>query len=368
MDRRNFIKLSGSAAAAGTAVTMTAASANAHEYETAKVALEKSTSRARPDASFSTAVQPIKLALPGRAAIELVTEPAIRFRAHVAALTGQAIRLSENAREIEAAAAANELGQADPIRDAENDAVLFATGGLLSAQRPALTIFDGVPLAGTLTREIASAWMTSLGGAAHLDRISADVGYKILPIAMLGGSRFLMAVDGAALRNTPPQSGPIGLGANGAIVDQAFGRRTGPVATIWAGLSDTDVSAVGGGLPTRRSHDLGMHLTGPVIAAHIPAAIWNGFTPDQQTAIKAAADLTRYEMLSHRQVFEREVAPSLRAALPTPRPLTDWSSTSDMTARVRQTHEDLIQADRDALVLLSPMVRLTEAPQPRPLA
>ncbi|MEO1709259.1 MAG: hypothetical protein AAFR70_03235, partial [Pseudomonadota bacterium] len=157
MDRRNFIKLSGSAAAAGTAVTMTAASATAHENETTNVALEKSTARTLPDAAFATAVQPIKLALPGRAAIELVTEPAIRFRAHVAALTGQAIRLSENAREIEAAAAANELGQADPIRDAENDAVLFATGGLLSAQRPALTIFDGVPLAGTLTREIASA-------------------------------------------------------------------------------------------------------------------------------------------------------------------------------------------------------------------
>ncbi|MEO1720620.1 MAG: twin-arginine translocation signal domain-containing protein [Pseudomonadota bacterium] len=230
---------------------------------------------------------------------------------------------------------------------------VFADGSFGASERPALSVLGGMPFDRDIPVALLRTWLLAFGGLDRWQTFAADIGYRPLPIGVLGGSR---AVALLATGDGPGSDGtvrPTAVGANPLLFPEA----PDPLAATRAlvGLGHADIAQWSG----RRPHNSALtdaYATGPVIAAHIPIDLWASLDTSVQTGLEACANACLIASESHRTVFASEVLPHLPHP-DRPATLPDAAATRD----VADVHRDLVDVDRDAGHLIAPLSRLASA-------
>jgi len=189
-----------------------------------------------------------------------------------------------------------------------------------------LAAFGGVPVPDQAPAPVdamsLSAWLVSSGAADIWRDLAADPELAMHPLAIdaLSGAPSVFGPEGdvdapvyaagmarrAIDRTRPADAAPVG-GLETLDV------RVAPDCRI-AGLAGTDVAAIMSHTATRAHQQLGLSVSGPLIALFVPLNVWAALTPADRAIWAMAADATRAESLAARLQFRAAILPHLAAA------------------------------------------------------
>ena len=296
MDRREFLKSTGAAAAAATTATAVA-----------------ETTLAAP--AVAKGLQQLRLAMPWADGVAGPADQAHRLAQRIASMSGDKIRLVPSFGVVNGLAA---------VRAGEADLYFASAHDNLDAHR-GLAYFAGLPGDLGLTPNHLQSWIALGGGQALWDELSGDLGIKPL-LAAHTGSRTLML----AMERIDTMSALTGRKAyvEGLARDVARGLGLEPVSMAPAELAGAMqrgylLAAECGGAIT--SYALGLHAVAPyatgtsinrngtALSLGIARTLWDRLGESDQAMVAAAAaaeyQLSLAEEEAHRPMLYPDPAP-----------------------------------------------------------
>ena len=296
MDRREFLKSTGAAAAAATTATAVA-----------------ETTLAAP--AVAKGLQQLRLAMPWADGVAGPADQAHRLAQRIASMSGDKIRLVPSFGVVNGLAA---------VRAGEADLYFASAHDNLDAHR-GLAYFAGLPGDLGLTPNHLQSWIALGGGQALWDELSGDLGIKPL-LAAHTGSRTLML----ATERIDTMSALTGRKAyvEGLARDVARGLGLEPVSMAPAALAgamqrgDLLAAECGGAIT---SYALGLHAVAPyatgtsinrngtALSLGIARTLWDRLGESDQAMVAAAAaaeyQLSLAEEEAHRPMLYPDPAP-----------------------------------------------------------
>ena len=319
MDRREFLKSTGAAAAAATTATAVAAETTAAAPAVAK------------------GLQQLRLAMPWADGVAGPADQARRLTQRIASMSGGKIRLMPSFG-VANGLAAVQSGEADLYFAGAHDNVDAHRG---------LAFFAGLPGDRGLSPHHLQSWVALGGGQALWDDLSAELGIKPLLAAHTGSCRFMLATE-----RIDTMSALTGRKAyvEGLARDVARGLGLEPVSMAPAELAGAMqrgnlLAAECGGAIT--SYALGLHTVAPyatgtsinrngmALSVGIARALWDRLGEADQALIAAAAaaefQLSLAEEEAHRPMLH-----------PNPAPERIWPLAAELSHAIRRVADAVV--------------------------
>lgn len=297
MDRREFLKSTGAAAAATT------------------VAATATTAEATPSApSASKGLQQLRLAVACEDGFAGPADWAHRLARSIGQLSAGRLQITPTFGVADAAAA---------VRAGDADLCFDTVSGLLDAHR-GFAYFAGLPGDHGLAPQHLHAWITVGGGDALWDDLAGDIGLKPL-LAAHTGSKSLMLATGpvssmAALAGLKAQVGGLARDVARGLGMDVVSLPAGQLAPAMQ-QGEAQVAECGGaiasyalGLPAVAPYSAGTSISqnGTSMYLGVRRDLWDSITPSEQALLASAASsefqLSLAEEEAHRRLLYPEPA------------------------------------------------------------
>ncbi|MEM1307271.1 MAG: hypothetical protein AAGG99_07080 [Pseudomonadota bacterium] len=229
--------------------------------------------------------------------------------------------------------------------------VVFGAGGFGADSASEMHHLAGFASATPLQSDAIQTWLYGLDGLQAWQSASAALDLMPLPIAVLSGADAVLhtpttnptSVSNDTLQHVATSRGPIAMPALGDLGTQSTSANkppNGPHSHV-AGLSRADVAFLTGRPPVKVAA-LDAYVTGPIIAAHIPLALWERIGVAAQATLTACAAMSVLRYAAARSAFAREVLPVLdvHASSVIDRTLAAQPTISISTSRLRLNADD----------------------------
>jgi TRAP-type mannitol/chloroaromatic compound transport system substrate-binding protein len=261
MDRRSFLKVTGTAAMAGVAGT----------------AIEAGRADAAPSVPLRADARILAISVSGAEWLPGAAESLARIGHRLAIASSGAFAL----------APASAGAAADGSLSSVDDDV---------APHPAFAFFGGLPGKTALPPDRFSAWLRAGGGQMLWDDLAADAGWKPLWAGHAGAAGALWLTNGASLDDWEG----LRIGATGLLAATFSRLGARPVAwTTGANLDTATVDALAVDAPTALATGLcglakaviaeGVATAGTALVLRVGRAVWDGMTSAEQRLIQMAA-------------------------------------------------------------------------------
>jgi TRAP-type mannitol/chloroaromatic compound transport system substrate-binding protein len=318
MDRREFLKSTGAAAAAVTTATAVA--------ETALAA-----------PAVAKGLQELRLVLPWADGVAGPADQAHRLCRHIASMSEGRIRVAPSF-EVADGLAAVRAGDADLYFASAHDSVDAHRG---------FAYFAGLPGDRGLSPQHLQAWVALGGGQALWDELAGEVGIKPLLAAHTGSRSYLLSTE-----RIDTMSGLAGRKAHvtGLARDVARGLGLEPVATapselagamqrgeILAAECGGAIASYALGLHTAAPYWAGtsIHRNGAALSLGIRRPLWDRLSDTDQALLTAAAaaefQLSLAEEEAHRPML-----------YPEPRPERTWPLAAELSHAIRRVADAVV--------------------------